>query len=454
MTQDPAADVDRESADLTSGARLAGAVSARAVPAPSSDEPGPVEAGPRRRLLVVLASVAGVVLLWMLFRSVPAEGPADPQKQPGARAEAVDGMANQADPSWMQTGDTVQHPGESSGSVVPPVFGAPGNGSPAVSPTDSAGNPSATAPGADSPAASAQAPENPRREAFLTALRSKPLQGSASSPSVSSGSAADTLQSAPSYAQMEAAAEEEAGRRSAVAGPASSSGAAGTEESAGSGSRSSYSNGGSLPAPNVAGAYRMVPRSVAGDPANAVVPVGTVIEGQLHTAVNSDLPGSVIGIITQNVYDAGQRVVVIPRSSWLFGTYESDVATGQARLVVQWTSLRLPDGTTFDMPALRAADRTGASGLAGRVNNHYGRVFGQAVLSSVFAAAFQSGTSASASPSRREALADATAQQLGQATSEVTRRNLAIKPTITVPRMTRFSILLDRDLVFPRAAAR
>jgi type IV secretion system protein VirB10 len=190
--------------------------------------------------------------------------------------------------------------------------------------------------------------------------------------------------------------------------------------------------------------------------AELVIPVGTIIEGQLHTSVISDLPGHVVGMVTRNVYDATQRAVVVPMYSWLFGTYESDVATGQARLVVQWTAIRFPTGETFDLPALRAGDQSGASGLRGRVNNHYGRIFGQALLSSVVAGAFVGRTSdgSTATRSSREAIAEAAAQQLGQTASEVTRRNLDIKPTITVPRLTRFSIILDRDLVFTAPARR
>jgi len=44
-------------------------------------------------------------------------------------------------------------------------------------------------------------------------------------------------------------------------------------------------------------------------------------------------------------------------------------------------------------------------------------------------------------------MASASAQQLGQTASEVTRRNLGIKPTITVPRLTQFSIIVDRALI-------
>jgi type IV secretion system protein VirB10 len=198
----------------------------------------------------------------------------------------------------------------------------------------------------------------------------------------------------------------------------------------------------------------MAPQGAAGPAGSVVVPIGTVIEGQLHTAINSDVPGSVMGMVTRNVYDAAQRVVVIPRYSWLFGTYESDVAAGQSRLVVQWTAVRFPTGETYALPALRAGDLTGASGLPARVDNHYGRVFGQAILSSIIAAGFQSSGGGGEPRSRRDALAEATAQHLGETAAEVTRRNLDIKPTLRRLHMTRFLIIVDRDLVFTPPARR
>jgi type IV secretory pathway VirB10-like protein len=442
----------------------------------SAPEEEPAEEGPRRTLLVVLAAFAGAVLLWMLFRSVPEERAASPaqDRETADAASVVEGMANEADPSWMRAADTVRQVAGAPGTVVPPVYGPAEGGERGYE--QAGARPDSVAAADTMPAApgavAAASAENPRREAFLAALRSKPLQGGASfAPEANreqGDDGGDELPEPPSLAEMEAAAQEEAERRSvppgggfSVAGgsPAAPAtppfvdyGTATARRSSGS----SYVNGGSGPAPRAAAPQHLSPRGVAAG--TVVVPVGTIIEGQIHTRINSDLPGSVVGMVTRNVYDATQRVVVIPRYSWLFGTYESDVATGQARLVVQWTAIRFPNGDTYELPALRAGERTGASGLPGRVNNHYGRVFGQALLSSVITAGFDLGRSDRGENERRSArdvLADATAQQLGQTAAEVTRRNLDIKPTWTSRgQVTPFSIILDRDLVFTQPPRR
>lgn len=471
-TADPAFVGSEDSGDLgraldpADAARDPGPASRTATSAPEEE---PAEEGPRRTRLVVLAAVAGAVLLWMLFRSVPEDRTASPaqDRETADAASVVEGMANEADPSWMRAADTARQVAGEPGTIVPPVYGQADGGAwgyaQAGAGTDSAAAADTMRTASGDLAAAA---ENPRRQAFLAALQSKPLQGGASfaaeaDPEQGDGGG-DALPEPPSLAEMEAAALEEAQRRSAPPGagftaapatpPFVEYGTASPRRSP----ASSYVNGGSGPSPRAAAPHHLSPRGAA--PGTVVVPVGTTIEGQIHTRINSDLPGTIVGMVTRNVYDATQRQVVIPRYSWLFGTYESDVATGQARLVVQWTAIRFPDGDTYELPALRAGERTGASGLPGRVNNHYGRIFGQALLSSVITAGFELGRGDRGDDERRSArdvLADATAQQLGQTAVEVTRRNLDIKPTWTSRgQVTPFSIILDRDLVFTQPPRR
>jgi type IV secretory pathway VirB10-like protein len=467
-----------DAGDPDEAADIGRALRAQGDTSPSAVERGPAEDGPRRRLLIGLAAVAGVVLLWMLFRAVPADSGPESKTSPSTagRTESVEGMANQSDPSWMQAADTTHRLAPAPGGVVPPVYGPVGSGAQGYEDAgDSARAGGAGAPPDSAPVpgpAAAQSQENPRRQAFLAALRSKPLQSAASfTEGARTGGVAGAeaeLPAPPSLDAMDAAAQAEAERRSVpTSPPALGRAQSATVAASPSGdymtatplrtSGSSYVTGGAGGSPQQSPAEDMAVRRSDTSAGRVVVPVGTVIEGQLHTAVSSDLPGGVVGMVTRNVYDVSQRVVVIPRYSWLYGTYESDVAAGQTRLVVQWTAIRFPNGDAYGLPALRAGDRTGASGLQGRVDNHYGRIFGHALLSSVMAAGFESATGgggATSGRTRGDAIADATAQEFGQTASEVTRRNLNIKPTITVPRLTRFSILLDRDLLFPLPAGR
>ena len=61
---------------------------------------------------------------------------------------------------------------------------------------------------------------------------------------------------------------------------------------------------------------------------------GTLIEAFLITAIHSDLPGAVLAQVSRNVYDSQtQQALLIPKGTRLVGTYDSQVALGQGRLL-------------------------------------------------------------------------------------------------------------------------
>ena len=126
-------------------------------------------------------------------------------------------MANQSDPSWMQAADAMHRPAPSPGGLVPAVYGPGGGGvQPPTDQTDTAGAPGtgASPEGAPAPAPAAQAQESPRRQAFLAAMRSKPLQGASAGAEVSEAREEAALPAPPTLAEMNAAADAEAERRS------------------------------------------------------------------------------------------------------------------------------------------------------------------------------------------------------------------------------------------------
>lgn len=397
----------------------------------AADEP-PQEEGPRRRVLLALGVVGAVAFLWMLFRPIPHDdrGAAPPR----SGADAVDRMAAEADPGWMRAADTARL---SPGGVppVPPVYET-GATQPVAGDTLAGGTGSLASDTSVSPAPVQEV--DPRREAFRSAMRAKPLSsGSAIRLEVSEGAGSDgAIPPAPTYAEMATAAEREAVARTS-----------GTTEDGLSTVASGPAPSGYGGGPRLAAPARLAPRMATVSERAATLAIGTVIDGELAVPIIAQRPGEAIGVVSRPVYDVSLRHVVIPAGSWLYGTYDS-TAIGQSRVVVHWLAIRFPDGTTYELPALRAGDGTGASGIPGRVNNHYRTVFGHALLSSVIAAGFSGTGSAPTQPSRRDAMADAAATRLGETAAQVTSRNLAIKPTITVPRLTPFTIILDRELTF------
>ena len=117
------------------------------------------------------------------------------------------------------------------------------------------------------------------------------------------------------------------------------------------------------------------------DPATTVA-VGTMIPAVLETAINTDVPGYVRAVVSQDVRSYDGSRVLLPRSSRLVGQYQSGLQAGQRRAYVIWTQAIRPDGVTVAL-ASPATGFDGTSGLNGEVDSHFFSRFGSAMLLSV-----------------------------------------------------------------------
>ena len=107
-----------------------------------------------------------------------------------------------------------------------------------------------------------------------------------------------------------------------------------------------------------------------GDPSR-VLYRSQVIPGILLHQMNSDIPGQVRIMVTQPVTDRfHQGQVLIPQASILLGVQEQTPAFGQNRLAVKIEEVHTPQGDVIALPG-QLADRGGANGVKGKVNNHY-----------------------------------------------------------------------------------
>jgi type IV secretion system protein VirB10 len=109
---------------------------------------------------------------------------------------------------------------------------------------------------------------------------------------------------------------------------------------------------------------------------------GTLIPAVLETAINTDVPGYVRAIVSQDVRSYDGRRILVPRSSRLIGQYQSGLQAGQKRAYVIWTRLIRPDGVSVALQS-PGTDFSGQTGLPGEVNNHFFKRFGSAMLLSV-----------------------------------------------------------------------
>lgn len=184
---------------------------------------------------------------------------------------------------------------------------------------------------------------------------------------------------------------------------------------------------------------------------------GFVVPATLISGINSDLPGQIMAQVAQNVFDTPTgKHLLIPQGARLVGAYSSDVAFGQARVLVAWQRIVFPDGKAMDIGAMPGADSAGYAGYHDQVNNHYLRLFGSAfLLSGVTAGVTYSqrnnqASSVNGAPTASSALSEALGQQLGQVTAQLIAKNMNIAPTLEIRPGYRFNVIVTRDLSFAK----
>ena len=186
---------------------------------------------------------------------------------------------------------------------------------------------------------------------------------------------------------------------------------------------------------------------------------GSLIPAILVTAVNSDMPGNIIGQVSENVYDTSSgRFLLIPKGTRIVGVYSSQVSFGQNRVLVVWNRLVFPDGTTLNIAGTPGIDQGGSSGLRGRVNEHWDQMIKAALLASAFVVGAEVlypsednnstwGNNDKKSPG--EIASEQVATAILNVGNKLIDRAMSIQPTITIKSGYRFNLFVQQDLIFP-----
>ena len=179
------------------------------------------------------------------------------------------------------------------------------------------------------------------------------------------------------------------------------------------------------------------------EPANTVVQ-GTLIPAVLETAIDTDIPGYVRAVVSQDVRSFDGSRVLIPRSSRLIGEYKGVVQAGQRRAYLVWTRLVRPDGVSVAL-ASPAADLSGQAGIGGQVNSHFLSRFGSSILLSILGGAGSIATGGASTVivgGAGQSAASVAAQHDGQR-----------PPTIKVRQGEPIRVFTARDLIFQAEGA-
>jgi type IV secretion system protein VirB10 len=180
------------------------------------------------------------------------------------------------------------------------------------------------------------------------------------------------------------------------------------------------------------------------------IKAGTYIPAALITGINSDLPGNIVAQVTENVYDtADGQYALIPQGARLVGMYDSQVTFGQNRALVVWTRLIFPDGASVNLERMQGVDIAGYAGFKDRVDNHYLRIYGNALLLSLVGAGYDllNKPGDQEKNNATQSVAANVGQKLADVSSESIKNNLNTQPTIMIRPGYKFKVMVMKDMV-------
>lgn len=185
------------------------------------------------------------------------------------------------------------------------------------------------------------------------------------------------------------------------------------------------------------------------------VKTGTYIPITLVGGINSDLPGHLVAIVREDIYDTNTGTVkIIPAGSRLFGTFSSEVSWGQTRVQVVFNRLTLPNGKSINLGAMGAADLAGQSGLTGDVNMHLGKVIGSIIMAGIVGGADGALTNNGNHRKDENSALSKAGEESGRTAIETvdkySSKILDVQPTITVKPGTRGTIVVEEDIILEK----
>ncbi len=170
---------------------------------------------------------------------------------------------------------------------------------------------------------------------------------------------------------------------------------------------------------------------------------GKFIPAVLETAIQSDLPGMIRAIVSEDVYGEDGSQVLIPAGSRLVGEYQSGLVRGQSRVAVIWHRVARPDGVDIGISS-PGTDALGVAGLTGDVDSHFFARFGGSVLLSLIDVYGQRQSDQSI---------QVVSQDAKNASAIALQNSINIPPTVHVDQGTRIRVFVARDINFQSVIA-
>ena len=182
---------------------------------------------------------------------------------------------------------------------------------------------------------------------------------------------------------------------------------------------------------------------------------GTYLRCVLETKIVSEVKGFTSCIITEPVYSASGKYLLLPKGSKVMGQYGSSNPTGP-RMEVIWNRIITPEGVdvTLESPGV---DNLGAAGHVGKFKSHWGSRLASALLISMISDAFKyaateygpqgqtvtTNTSTTTNPYQSDTANTSKQQAINQL-----ERNNARPNTVTINQGTLINIYTAQDIDF------
>jgi type IV secretion system protein TrbI len=210
--------------------------------------------------------------------------------------------------------------------------------------------------------------------------------------------------------------------------------------------------GPSAASPAQAQPKKITPNFNQADGKDYVILEGTVLETVLVTRLNGDFSGTVLCMLTSDVYSHDGQRVLIPAGTKVLGETKRVEGFGQTRLAVVFHRLVMPDGYSVDLDQFYGLNQIGETGLRDKVNHHYLQIFGASIAVGAIAGLAEVGSNTSSlglalTPS--DAYKEGVATSLAQSSTHILDRFLNLLPTITIREGHRVKVYLTQDLLVP-----
>jgi len=155
---------------------------------------------------------------------------------------------------------------------------------------------------------------------------------------------------------------------------------------------------------------------------------GSIIAASVITGLDSDLPGTVIAQVTENVFDSAMgRILLIPQGARLIGNYDGVGGVRAETRAARLAADHIADGSSIQIDNLPATDAAGYAGLQDRVDFHSWQLLKGVALSTLLGIGTQISIGSDQTDLIR-AIRESSQQSVSEAGQQIVTKQLNVQP--------------------------